>query len=136
MSQETLVYGKIREALISAFPDLWECIEDTFGSYYNPEEETPEAYPIFEEVIRKVVFELLENGQNEGLLTRLFDFFEKMANSADPDIHDLLGIAIVDPLLYDAGKIRRAWRYMGPETKEFTKSAARVQEREQNLPPD
>src|SRR5438045_2514084 len=134
MTDKQLVYGRIREALISAFPELWEHIESTFGSYYDPEEETPEAYPIFEDVIKKVVFELLESHQNEALLTRLFSFFEAMADSKDNDVLDLLGIAILEPLVYRRESLHRAWRYLGSRTRELAKSEAFSQGRLENLP--
>jgi hypothetical protein len=59
-------YDGVRAALLSAFPELLETVWSTFGSYYDLEEgtpeETPEAYPIFEDVVMELVFELLESG--------------------------------------------------------------------------
>ena len=136
MSKRPLVYDSILEALFSAFPELSPRIESTFGSYYNLAKETPEAYPIFEDVVQKIVFELLVNGQNEALLTRLFNFFEDMANCPDPNVHkDLVGISIIEPLVAHPESTRQAWKYMGHRTKELTRSEAREQGREQNLPP-
>jgi hypothetical protein len=55
-------------------------------------------YLVFEDVVKKLVVELLESGEDEKLLTRLFVFFENMANSKDPNLsRDLLGIAILEP---------------------------------------
>lgn len=88
MRDQGLVYDRIREALIPAFPELWGRIERTFGSYYDPERETPETYPIFEDVVKKVVFELLESGDDHALLVRLFSFFEDMADSKDTNVTD------------------------------------------------
>jgi hypothetical protein len=124
MSETRLTYDDIREVLLSAFPELLERIWETFGSYYRLEtgtpEEMPEVYPIFEDVVKVLLFELLENGHDDGLLTRLFLFFENMANSEDPNVsRDLLGIAILDPLVYRGDALRQAWKYMGPKTKEF-----------------
>jgi len=139
MNEEALTFDRVRRALLSAFPELLERIWNTFGSYYDLEkgtpEETPEAYPIFEDVIQKLVFELLESGQEEALLTRLFAFFEDMANSPDPNVsRDLLGIAILEPLVYRKASLRAAWRFMGPKTKEFAALEAADQGRRENLP--
>jgi hypothetical protein len=135
MPENQLVFGRIREALISSFPELWERIEKTFGSYYNPEEETPEAYPIFEDIVKKLMFELLQNDCDQALLGRLFRFFEDMANSPDPNVsRDLLGIAILEPLDYRQESIRRAWKYMGPRTRNLAMVEARTQGRLGNLP--
>jgi hypothetical protein len=73
-------------------------------------------YPIFEDVVQKVVFELLENDPDEPLLARLFLFFEDMANSTDLNIsRDLLEIAIITPLVYRRESLRRAWKFLGPK---------------------
>jgi hypothetical protein len=139
MSEEPLTFGSIRGALLSAFPELLERIWNAFGSYYDLEkgtpEETPEAYPIFEDVVKKLVFELLESGQEEALLIRLFAFFENMANSPDPNVsRDLLGIAILEPLVYEKASVRAAWKFMGPKMKEFAVIEASLQGRQGNLP--
>lgn len=140
LREKNLRYDGVRTALLSAFPELLERVWSTFGSYYDLEkgtpEETPETYPIFESVVQEVVFELLESGQDESLLTRLFLFFEDMANSPDPNVSsDLLGIAILDPLVYRKASLSAAWRFMGPKTKEFAVLAAGHQGRQENLPP-
>jgi hypothetical protein len=137
MSKELIAFDRVREALISAFPELWQSIEATFGDYHNLREETPEAYPIFEDVVQGLVFELLESGRDQALLRRLFLFFEDMANSPDPNVsRDLLGIAILEPLVYKRDSLRQAWPYMGSKTKEMARSEARQQNREQDLPLD
>jgi hypothetical protein len=136
MRESQIPFDRVREALISAFPELWERIEATFGSYYNPEEETPEAYPIFEDVVQKMVFELLEGHSNEDLLIRLFLFFEDMASSPDKNVRDLLQIAILENIVPKRENVQQAWKYMQPKTKEMARSEARQQGREQNLPLD
>jgi len=64
------------------------------------------------------------------------NFFEDMANCPDPNVHkDLVGISIIEPLVAHPESTRQAWKYMGHRTKELTRSEAREQGREQNLPP-
>ena len=141
MCEKNLRYDGVRAALLSAFPELLEPIWSAFGSYYDLEkgtpEETPEAYPVFEEVVQKLVFELLESGQDENLLTRFFLFFEDMANSLDPNVsRDLLGIAILEPLVYRKASLRAAWRFMGPKMRQLVAIEAAQQGRQENLPPE
>ena len=141
MCEKNLRYDGVRAALLSAFPELLEPIWSAFGSYYHLEkgtpEETPEAYPVFEEVVQKLVFELLESGQDENLLTRFFLFFEDMANSLDPNVsRDLLGIAILEPLVYRKASLRAAWRFMGPKMRQLVAIEAAQQGRQENLPPE
>jgi hypothetical protein len=140
MSEEPLTFGSVRGALLSAFPALLERIWNTFGSYYDLEkgtpEETPEAYPIFEDVVQKLTFELLGSTQEAALLIRLFAFFEDMANSPDPNVsRDLLGIAIIEPLVYKKPSVQAAWRFMGPKMKEFVVTEAAQRGLQENLPP-
>ena len=69
-------------------------------------------------------------------MIRLFDFFENMANSPDPRVsRDLLGMAILEPLVYEKARVRTAWKFMGPKMKEFAVLEASHQGREDNLPP-
>ncbi len=81
------------------------------------------------------MFELLESGQDETLLTRLFLFFEDMANSPDSNVSDLMRIAILENLVYRRENLRQAWKYMGPKTREFAVWEANHQGRPENLPP-
>src|ERR1700733_1443957 len=141
MSNEALTYDGIRGALLSAFPELLERIWSAFGSYYDlakgTPEETPEAYPLFEDVVKNLVFDLLETGQEEALLARLFVFFERMANFPDPNVsRDLLGIAIIEPLAYRSEILQRAWKYMGPKMKELAVLETNSRRRQEDLPPN
>ena len=57
---------------------------------------------MFEDVVQKLIFNLLETNKGERLLGRIFGFFERMANSDDPSVsRDLLGIAILELLVYE-----------------------------------
>jgi hypothetical protein len=127
MSEKAITYDRIREALISAIPELNDHIESTLGTHYDLKIETPDTYIIFEDVVQKLVFKLLEHRQDERLLLLLFRFFEEMANSPDPNVsRDLLGIAIIEPLVWDEEIIRQAWQYLGPRTREFAWAEARM----------
>jgi hypothetical protein len=123
MAKHELTKQNIRRELFAAFPELLEQTWAEFGSYYQleegTEEETPGMYPIFEDVVQRVMFALLESGRDEPILARLFIFFEDMANSSDVDIsRDLLGIAIVEPLVYRTESLRQTRKYLGPKTNE------------------
>ena len=132
MNRRDLGYEGINEALISAVPEMGELIHSTFGSYYNFEKgnphENPEAYPVFEDVVKKLLFDLLETGKDEKLLARLFGFFEQMATSSDPNVsRDLLGIAILEPLVRQKSKTQAASKFMGPKLKELAAAETKRQ---------
>lgn len=135
MRQNQLDYDHIREALLSSFPELREKIEITFGADYDLNNETPEAYLIFEDVVKKLLFELLESGQNEALLARLFIFLEEMANCPDPNVsRDLLGIAILEPLIARRTSTLRALHFMGPKLRGLARLEALSQGRPNDIP--
>jgi hypothetical protein len=140
MGVNNLTLDSVNGALLAAFPEFEERIRNAFGSDFDlatgTPDETPGAYLVFEDVVKKLVVELLVSGEDEKLLKRLFLFFESMAMSTDTDVsRDLLGIAILEPLVYEKACIRAAWRFMGPKMKEFSVLEASHQGREDHLPP-
>jgi hypothetical protein len=132
--QNTLTYKGIEKVLLARFPELKGLVDKTFGSYYDLKIETPEAYPVFESVLRAFLFDLLDLRKDEPLLHRIFSFLEEMANSPDENVTDLLGIAILEPLVFDRGRIRNAWKYMGESTKKLAAETARAGGWQENLP--
>ena len=139
MNRPDLTFERINQALISTIPEVSDLIHTTFGSDYSFEkgnpDENPEAYPVFEDVVKKLMFDLLETGKDEKLLTRLFSFFEEMANSTDPNVaRDLLGIAILEPLVHKNAAIGAAWKFMGPKMRKLAAAEATSTGRQENLP--
>jgi DNA-binding ferritin-like protein (Dps family) len=110
-------------------------VEETFGSYYDLKKELPEAYPVFEDVLKKVLFDHLDTGKNDPLVRRIFSFLEEMAKSTDRNVTDLLGIAILEPLVFNRERVRRSWKYMEEMTKALARENARSGGWEENLPP-
>jgi hypothetical protein len=91
MNQRQLEFGRIQEAFLLDFPELPEAIDNEFELDFDFEKEMPGAYLVFEDVIEKLVFKLLDTNENKILLARLFLFFEEMANASDPNVsRDLL----------------------------------------------
>jgi hypothetical protein len=67
----------LKKILLVRFPELRPSLEKTFGSYYDLKVETPEAYPVFEDVLKEFLFDLLDLGGDEPLLPRIFAFLER-----------------------------------------------------------
>lgn len=133
--QDTLIFEGIHKRLLERFPELGPLMQKTFSSYYDLEIETPEAYPVFESVLKEFLFDLLDLGGDDPLLPHIFSFLEEMAISTDRDVTDLLGIAILEPLVFRRELIRRAWKYMGQKTKDLARETARYGDWLDNLPP-
>lgn len=133
--QDALVFRDIEKILLVRFPELRPPLEKVFGSYYDLKVETPDAYPVFEDVLKEFLFDLLDLGGDDPLLPRIFAFLEEMARSPDRNVTDLLGIAILEPLVSRRDRVRRAWKYMGDKTRELARETARSGGWLENLPP-
>ncbi len=130
-----LTMDNVREVFLSELPEVRKWAESTFGPDYDLDEEASESYLLFEDVVKKLLFKLLEDGTAENLLTSLFRFFERMAISSDGDVVDLLGIAILEPLVFRQESVREAWKHIGPKTRELIIAEAQHHGRLDSLPP-
>ena len=126
MSASELQYDQLQGALLTQVPELLEPFEHAFGNDYDLKIESPGAYPIFEDVVLDFLLKNLDSYQNGDLLTRLFDFFEKMATSSDGNVTDLLRIAILESLVYRPEYYQRSKQYLGKKTAEFAELEGRA----------
>jgi len=130
----TLTYKDIEKVALTRFPETGKLVEQTFGSYYDLTSEVPAAYPIFEDVIQELIFELLDARKDDYLLRRIFVFLEEMADSNDKEVVNLLWITVLEPLVSNHERIRRAWEFMGPRTRSLSKEIAQSRGRYEGLP--
>jgi hypothetical protein len=125
-----LIYENIGYVLLERFPELQER-----AGKDDLKAEAPLAYPLFEIFFKEFFFELLETNRDNPLLSRIFSFLEEMSDSPDRDVTDLLGIAILEPLVFNRDRIRCAWKYMGEKTKNLARENAYSGGWQDNLPP-
>jgi hypothetical protein len=133
--QDPLIYKDIEKVLLARFPELWELVEKTFGSYYDLKTELPGAYSVFEDVLQKLLFDLLDTAKDDLPIRRICSFLEEMAGSPDKDVVNLLWIGILQSLVFNRERIRRSWKYLGEKTKQLTRELARCRDWQDNLPP-
>jgi hypothetical protein len=133
MNKRDLKFDQLQAELLVCIPELKEHVDSSFGADYDLSNETPGAYPIFEDVVSEFLSENLNSIQNEVLLTRLFDFFEEMATSTDGNVSDLLRIAILESPVSDPEDYKLSRHYMGRKTMEFADLEASAQS-SQNSP--
>jgi hypothetical protein len=132
--QDALSYRSIRNVFLERFPELWERIEAKYATHYNLKTQIPGSYPLFEEILKPRVIELLESGADDDMLKRIFSFYEEMARSSDEEVVNLLWISITEPLVYDKKLIAKAWKYWGEKTKDMAREIAKRRGWEGNLP--
>ena len=130
-------YSNVREKLFAEFPEFKQAASEMFSFTFDMEsgdhEEMPGSYLVFEDVVKGKMFELLASRIDDAFLQRVFDFFEAMASTEDVNVsRDLLGIAIIEPLVYRKADLERAWRFMGPKLRAYAVREA-GQDRPENL---
>jgi hypothetical protein len=136
LNENTLAYRSIRNVFLERFPELWERIEKKYAAHYNLKTQIPGTYPLFEEVLKPRVIELLESGTGDESLKRIFSFYEEMAGSRDEEVVSLLWKSILEPLASEKQLIVAAWKYMGEKTKALAREIAILRGWDANLPTD
>jgi hypothetical protein len=64
-----------------------------------------------------LVISRLEDHADEDFLRRAFQFFERMAESADADVHNIVGVSVCEPLfLQRMDRLELAQPYLGEQT--------------------
>ena len=121
-------------ALLEAVPELSLLIAAELGKYYDLTNEAPAEYPVFEDVVMPFLRDSLNAKTHGEAVRRLFAFLERMANSNDPTVVDLLRIGILESLAYDSGLYSTAQGYMGPKTAEYVEMDRQDYERRKVLP--
>jgi|GEM_PF-2123093 len=132
--ENPLAYRSIRNVFLERFPELWERIEMKYAPHYNLKTQIPGTYPLFEEILKPRVLELLETGADDASLKRIFFFYEEMASTHDEEVVNLLWKSILEPLASDKQLIAKAWKYMGEKTKALAREIAVLRHWEGNLP--
>jgi hypothetical protein len=125
-----LIYRDIGNVLLDRFPEL----QREFGTD-DLRAEASLAYPLFELFFKEFFIDLLDMNNDASLISRAFTFLEEMANSPDRNVTDLLGIAILEPLVFQRERVERAWKYMGEKTKKLARENAYCGGWQENLPP-
>jgi hypothetical protein len=136
LDQNALAYRSIRNVFLERFPELWERIEKKYAPHYNLKTQIPGTYPLFEEILKPRVIELLESEADDDSLQRIFSFYEEMAGSRDQEVTNLLWKSILEPLVYDKSLMAKAWKYMGEQTRHTAREIAKSRGQEYNFPAD
>ena len=109
-------YDNLVRTLLEEMPELQPA--------YNEEmqwldEELPHV--IFSMVLNSYLFELLRSTSTtaDPVLSRIFAFLEKMANSQVEEIEEVLVVTVLESLVMERDIVPRAKMLMGPKTLSF-----------------
>lgn len=106
-----ITFDNLTEKLIEAVPELRPAYEAELGWWRD---ERPGQYIVYEDILNPYLASLLDlEGGEEEPLRRIFAFLEMLANhERDPEVPNLVQVAIIEPLL-DTARLAKARRYMG-----------------------
>ena len=122
-------YNTVNSFLLSSIPEFrtryFEEVQKRGGH--------PGQYIAFAALISMVV-PALDFDADPSFLSNVFETFEKMALSGDPEVVTLLEVGFVQNLVRYPKRLGKAWGLMGPGTQRLTSDTATVWNREMNLP--
>ena len=108
-----LSYYEANDRLLEAVPelsDLYRTERERWGA------ETPPPHVVFEDLLDPLIRKALAAGDSR-ILERVFDFLERLSSSNDPQLHDLVAVAVCERLSEDPVEVARLRRYMGRRTR-------------------
>ena len=93
----------------------------------------PTQYVAFA-ALNTMVIAALDFGADGGFLSEVFNAFERMALSEDPETVTVLRVGFVENLVRYPKRLATAWDQMGAQTRKLTSDTAKAWNREANLP--
>lgn len=126
-----MAFANMSDLLVDAIPEIrpeYEKELDRWG------DEKPGQYIIYEDIFKPYLIALLEKGNSEEILKRIFAQLEKMALSNDKDVRDLLHIGILETLCYDEDLWVRSEWFMGDETLRISREIRDYQAKSSSSP--
>ncbi|BCZ47995.1 hypothetical protein psyc5s11_40620 [Clostridium gelidum] len=109
-------YNTAYKELIKEIPEIKPFCDKKLEQNYG--EET-EKYSIFKDVLNPYLINLLEINENKELISRIFNFLERMATSHDYILKNVLELTVLDELAKDKTILTKSPKYMGEYTKEM-----------------
>jgi hypothetical protein len=125
-----ITYNNVDELLVAAVPELAEA---RMAVLERCKGEHPGQYTVFP-ALHPLVDPLIDSDSAEGLLRRLFGYYERMALSKDSQVVNLLWLAVLEHLLGNPDRFAKAWRYMQPATRKCARRLARMRDCDNLVP--
>jgi hypothetical protein len=111
-------YNTVNKELIKEIPEIIPFYEKELEGWRGEEEE---KYSIFKDILNPYLINLLEINENKELISRIFDFLEKIAISNYKKVQDALRY-----LAYDKTILAKSQKYIGKETKKISYKIEKV----------
>ena len=108
-----ITFENMAEKLIEVVPEL-RCQYESELEWWGDEQ--PGAHIIFGDVLNPYLICLLESGNQEAILARIFTFLEQLANHEDTRVQEVVAVTVCERLGDDPKCLENARRYMGNKT--------------------
>ncbi|MFW6377260.1 MAG: DUF7674 family protein [bacterium] len=109
-------YNNLSNCLLIEIPEIKEMYEEELKLW----DEYPGNHNIFGDVVNPYLIDLLNENNDKKLLKRIFSFLEKMANSKDVKVQEVLTVTVLERLGDDKKILSKSYEYMEKETKQFS----------------
>ncbi len=111
---KTLTYDNLISTFLDEFPEFRETAEEHRDDWQEDEEHDTLIYVFFGWLTDPIKEQISQN-KNKELLKRLFQFFERMANSREI-VKTVLGVEILESFAGYKEILENARKYMGENT--------------------
>jgi len=115
-----VAYSGLSQRLLEAVPELRIPYEQQLKVSSG---EDPGAHIVFGDVLAPYLILLLESGQREDTVRRIFELLEELAVHPDVHVREVVAQAVVERLAEDKALLSVAGKYMGPRTLQFVREA-------------
>jgi hypothetical protein len=114
---DELAYSAVIPTLFRALPEA----KDAYDDWDMPDD--PPPYIVFSFLEESLFTPALASRSNPELLSRIFDFLERMALSRSEEVVNLLWVGLFEPWAADPPILSKAIEYMRPATKALASEA-------------
>jgi len=128
---DAIDYDNLDQIMVEALPELRAAYEAEREGW---EPGKPGAHIIYGDIVNPYLISLLDEGEQGELLHRIFDLLERMADSEDSRIQEVVAFTVCERLGDDKVWLAKARPYMGEATPRFSREAENFWGREAGVP--
>jgi hypothetical protein len=117
-----VAYEQANSMLVEALPELGAAVQQAL---HDARPEEPGPHTLYDEALNPYIARLLDKTQEtEEALTRVFAFVERLSESTDKNVREVVTDTILAALEREP-RLARARPYMGPATRRLLKKVQR-----------
>lgn len=112
-----IVWEKLGEKLPEAVPELAKKYDEMLKDWAP---ERPGAHVIYGDLLNPYLLSLLEVGEQDDQVRRIFRFIERLAGDPDPRVREVVQVTICERLGDNPKALDAAKSYMGDHTRRLS----------------